>query len=243
MNPTLEVLRRHATCRDYTDEPVTEESLRTWVRAAQQAPTDATGQLYSLFWVRAPTLRAKIARLIGDQRFVHDAPCLLIVLLDTRRLRRLLEHRGEKLGMKSAVSLLFGITDASLFAQSLVIAAESEGYGTCYLGSVQNEGNGIARLLELPEGVVPLYGLTIGRPKQTSPPKPRIPTEFILHADQYTDPTPAQLDAIFTEMAKATRSGDWINPIRKYFAEAGIMQQREDDWRRLLASHGLPLAP
>lgn len=239
MNQTLEVIRRHTTCREYKDEPVPEAKVRELVRAAQQAATDATGQLYSIYWARSAEQRHEIARLIGDQRHVHDAPALFLVLYDARRLRLLLEHRGEKFGMKSAVGLLFGLTDAALFAQTFVLAAESEGYGTCYLGSVQNAGQAIAKLLRLPEGVVPLYGITMGRPRATSTPKPRVPTEHVLHIDAYQDPSRDQLDAIYAQMSKATRSGDWLNPIRKYFAADGIMAQREQDWRDLLHVQGL----
>lgn len=241
MNPTLELIQRHVSVRDYTEEPVPEETVRRLVRAAQQAATDATGQLYSIYWARSREQREGIARLIGDQRHVHAAPCLLIVLYDARRLRLLLEHRGERFGMGSAVGLLFGLTDAALLAQTLVLAAESEGYGTCYLGSVQNQGIEIARLLKLPQGVVPLYGITLGRPVARAPPKPRIRTEHVLHVDAYRDPTPQELDGIYAEMSKATRSGDWLNPIRKYFAQGGIMALREQDWRRLLTQQGLGL--
>jgi nitroreductase len=241
MNPTIEVLRRHATCRDYTPEEIPDATLRGLVRAAQQCPTDATGQLYSLLWARSSPIKDGIGRLIGDQAHVFDAPVLLIILLDTRRLRRLLEHRGERFGMRSAVTLLFGLTDAGLFAQSLVVAAESEGYGTCYLGSVQNNAGEIARFLDLPEGVVPLCGLTMGRPRSIGAPKPRIPTEHVLHVDAYRDPTPPEMDNVFAVMSKATRSGDWLNPIHKYFAKGGVMERREDAFRALLAAQGIPL--
>jgi nitroreductase len=216
-------------------------TVRQFVRAGQQAATDATGQLYSVYWARSSEQRAAIAALIGDQAHVARSPVLLLILYDTRRLRLLLEHRGERFGMGSGVGLLFGLTDAALFAQTLVLAAESEGLGTCYLGSVQNAGQDIARLLRLPKGVVPLYGLTLGRPARTSPPKPRIPTDHVLHVDGYQDPSPAVLDRIYAEMSKATRSGDWLNPIRKYFGVDGIMARREQDWRDLLREQGLGL--
>lgn len=239
MAAVLELLRRHVSCREYLPEPVPKALIEDLVRAAQQAATDATGQLYSLVRVKDPPLRAEVARLSGDQRHVHEAPEFFVVLLDTHRLRRLLSHRGERYGMKPLVALLFGITDAGLFAQSLALAAEDLGYGTCFIGGVQNHAREIARKLGLPAGVLPLYGLTLGRPAQTLPPKPRLPFDMVLHTDRYRDPTDDELGLAFQVMARATRSGDWVNPIRKYFAEGGVMEGREQEFRGLLQDQGM----
>lgn len=239
MNEFVALLRRHKSVREFAPEPVPEDEWREMLRAGQQASTDATGQLYCAVEVRDPALRKRIATLAGDQRHIHSAPRFLVVCVDVRRLRLLLEHRGEMLGIRAHVALLFGITDASLFAQTLTVAAEASGYGVCYIGAVQNHPQEIARDLQLPEGVVPLWGLTVGRPLHKGSPKPRTPTDLVIHIDRYRDPAPNDLDRNFETMKAATRSGDWLNPIRKYFAAGGIMEQRESGFHELLRSHGL----
>jgi FMN reductase (NADPH) len=239
MTDVLALLRRHTSCRDYTSESIPDAVIEDLVRAAQQSSTDATGQLYSVVRLKDPTHRRTIGELAGDQGHVHTAAEHLIILLDTHRLRLLLEHRGERFGMKPLIALLFGITDATIFAQSLTLAAESMGYGLCYIGGVQNNTRDIAKLLALPPGVIPLYGLTIGRPKSALPPKPRLPIDQVIHIDRYQSPTASDLDLTFEIMARATRSGDWLNPIRKYFAEGGIMAEREKEFWDLLEQQGL----
>ncbi len=239
MNETLSLLRSHASVRDYAPEPVPDDHWRAMLACGQQASTDATGQMYCAIEIRSPDLRRDVAILSGDQAHVHAAPRLLVVCLDVRRLRLLLEHRGERLGIQPAVALLFGITDAALFAQNLVTAAEALGYGTCYIGGVQNHAPDLARLLGLPVGVLPLWGLTVGKPVHKGAPKPRTPTDLAVHVDRYRDPSMDELDEIFQTMKAATRSGDWLNAIRKYFAEGGIMQQREATFRALLEQQGL----
>lgn len=235
----LDLLRRHVSVREYAPGDVPQEEWLQWIRAAQQASTDATGQLYSAIEVRDPDLRRRVAVLAGDQRHVHQAPRFLVVCLDVRRLRLLLEHRHERLGIRRGAALLFGITDAALFAQGLVVAAEAAGFGVCFVGGVQNHGPKLARELQLPEGVVPLWGLTFGRPAKPASPKPRVPTSSVLHVDQYHDLTDQELGDTFTVMAPATRSGDWVNPLRKYFAPAGVMDLREEDIWALLEQQGL----
>jgi nitroreductase len=235
------LLREHTSVRDYKDEDLPEGLLERLVAAAQHASTDATGQLYSVVRVRDPALRARVAEDAGGQGHVADAPEFLVFCLDVHRLRRLLEHRGERLGMRPAVALLFGVTDVALLAQSLVLAAEAHGLGACYIGGVQNGARRISTHLGLPEGVVPLWGLTLGYPAHRRGPKPRLPTRLVLHEDRYRDPTREDLDEAYGVMSKATRSGDWLNALRKYFAEGGVMARREPDFRALLSEHGLAL--
>ncbi len=235
------LIASHASCRDYKDQPLPEGLLERLVTAAQQTSTDATGQLYSVIRLRDPELRDQVAALAGDQRHLRPASEFLVVCLDVHRMRRLLERRGETLGMEPAVGLLFGITDAALFAQSLALAAEAHGLGICFIGGVQNGAADIADLLELPQGVVPLWGLTIGVPAKRNPPKPRVPLDLVLHEDRYQAPTDERLDEAYAVMAEATRSGDWVNSLRKYFAEGGVMARREDDFRGLLTKRGYGL--
>lgn len=237
----LALLGSHASCRDYKQDPLADGLLERMVHAAQQTSTDATGQLYSVIRLRDPELWDQVATLAGDQRHLRPAGEFLVVCLDVRRTRRLLAHRDENLGMETTVALLFGITDAALFAQSLAVAAEAHGLGICFIGGVQNGAAKIADLLELPDGVVPLWGLTIGVPERRNPPKPRLPTGMVLHEDRYHDATEQELDEAYGVMAAATRSGDWVHSLRKYFAVDGVMARREPDFRGLLERQGLGL--
>lgn len=239
MSVVVDLLLRHTSCRDYLPEPIPEATFQDFVRAAQQSSTDATGQLYSLLRLKDPDLRKEIARLSGDQPHLHAAAEFVIVLLDTHRVQGLLEHRGEHYGMRPLTAMLFGITDATIFAQSLALAAEGHGYGICYIGGVQNNSREIAKRLHLPAGVVPLYGLTIGRPREAGRPKPRLPLDQILHVDRYQEPKPEDFQLAYDLMGRATRSGDWVNPIRKYFAKGGVMDGREEEFYGLLEDQGL----
>ena len=68
------------------------------------------------------------------------------------------------------------------------LAFESMDYGICYIGGLRNNLPAIDRLLELPEGVYPLYGLCVGVPAE--PPaarRPRLPAHSVLFEDRYPD--------------------------------------------------------
>lgn len=234
----LKVLEAHASVRDYKAEAVPDELLVRLIQAGQRAPSDATGQMYSLVRVRDPAKRERIWALSGEQRHLREAPVLLVVCLDVHRMRRILEHRGVAYGMEARAALLFGITDAAMFAQSMAIAGEAAGLGVCFVGGLQNHAPDVARLLKLPRGVLPLWGMTLGWPASKAPPKPRLPVDLLLHEDEYGEPTGVQLDRAFEVMAKSTRSGDWLNPLSKYFAEGGHMAMREPTMKVLFGEQG-----
>ena len=59
------------------------------------------------------------------------------------------------------------------------------GYGTCYIGGLRNHLAEVDRLLGLPHGVYPLYGLCVGRPAQDPGPRPRLPAEGVLFEGAY----------------------------------------------------------
>jgi len=239
MADPLRLFLDHVSVRDYTEEAIPDDTWRALVRAAQQCSTDATGQLYSLVELASPQVRQRVSDLIGDQPFMMKAARVALFCLDVRRLRRLLEHRGHEFGMGRNSIWLFGMTDLGLFAQTLALACEAMGYGICFLGSVQNHSRAIASFLGLPQGVVPMYGITVGRPVHQRAPRPRLPTEHVLHVDGYQDLSPSELDRAFAAMAPATRSGNWLNPLRKYFGVGGVMAQREEEIEALLRQQGL----
>jgi hypothetical protein len=83
--------------------------------------------------------------------------------------------------------LLFGLEDAIMMAQNMVIAAESLGLGTCYLGSPQYRAAEIVKEYNLPRRVFPVVALTVGFPDEDPPPRPRYPLAFTLFEDRYPD--------------------------------------------------------
>ena len=92
---------------------------------------------------------------------------------------------GKEIDFSHAENLLVGATDVALFAQNIAIAAESKGYGICYIGGVRNAPEEISELLNLPEGVAPMYAMTIGVPDEANEVKPRLPVEAIIHENSY----------------------------------------------------------
>ncbi len=236
--PFHELVESRRSVRRYRPDPIPPETLDAMLRAAQRAPTGAALQLYSFVRITDPDLRDRIATLAGDQRHVREAPEFLVICADTHRIERLLAHRGSESGIGPTMALFYGLIDATLAAAYLALAAEAMGYGTCFIGGIQNHLDEVARLLRLPRRVIPLVGLCIGRPAEEPPRKPRLPLAAILHENGYREPTPALLEESYRVMAAATRSGDWYNVLCKYGASGGVMERREAVLHRALIQQG-----
>jgi hypothetical protein len=110
--------------------------------------------------------------------------------VDSHRLERVMALRGWKMATNDLSLLLFGIQDASLLGENMVIAAESLGLGSCYLGGAPYRAAEIVQEYALPPRVFPLVQLAMGYPDRDAedpPPRPRYPLEFTLFEDRYPE--------------------------------------------------------
>lgn len=183
----IELMKSHASVRDYKEELLTREQVEELVIAAQHAATSHFVQAYSVVWVTDPEKRRKLGALSSNVKQMEGAGAVFLMCADYNRLKHAVAMNGEEIVFDQAENLLVAVTDVGLLAQNLALAAESKGYGICYIGGVRNNMEEIAELAGLPEGVFPVYGLTVGVPNESNGVKPRLPVEAILHENNYDE--------------------------------------------------------
>ena len=120
---------------------------------------------------------------------------------------------------------MIAVIDTSLLAQNIVLAFESMGYGTCYIGGLRNNLPEVDAVLGLPQLVCPIYGLCVGRPAQEPQPRPRLATEAILFENNYPDDetilaSVATYDAAYKAYmeARGAEPNTWSQAILSKFA-------------------------
>lgn len=187
-NETLDTIVAHRSVRAYLPDAVPPGTVELLVAAAQSAPTSSNLQPWSVIAVQDPARKARLAALAGNQKQIHQAPLFLLWIVDHRRLTQV----GERIGTPAAglhflESFLLGSVDTSLAAQNAVVALESIGLGSCYIGGIRNRPAEVAAELGLPPQAFALFGLTVGYPDPGAPAsvKPRLPQETILFREQY----------------------------------------------------------
>ena len=108
---------------------------------------------------------------------------------------------GERLdvvvrGHGPAVVLLHGwAADALIAAQNVVVAAESLGLGSCYIGDVLENRERMRDLLHLPHGVFPAAMVVVGWPteKALARRKPaRFEREYVVFENAYRSLSPEE---------------------------------------------------
>ncbi|MDG9883818.1 oxygen-insensitive NADPH nitroreductase [Pseudomonas sp. GD04058] len=188
-NETLDQLLDHRSVRSFTDQPLPEGTLETLVAAAQSASTSSNLQVWSVVAVQDAGRKKRLSELAGNQAYIHQAPLFLVWLADLSRVSRIAEQQGVELeALPYLESLLLGTIDAALAAQNAVVALESLGLGSVYIGGIRNDIEGVARELGLPAQVYPVFGLCVGYPSTERPAKvkPRLPQQAVLHHETYT---------------------------------------------------------
>ncbi|MBX3040400.1 MAG: nitroreductase family protein [Bdellovibrionaceae bacterium] len=216
----------HWTVRKYKAVSMPSEHLETILAAAQRAPTDATAQMYSFIRLTDPALRARIAEAATNAHIATASESFLICA-DVHRLKRILEVHGVEGGHFPHIAIHFGIGDAVMAAQNMLIASEMLGYRGCWIGGVLNALDLIAELTQLPEGVFPFAALTIGVPDEPPQHRPRLPREQVIHENHYRPYSEDELKASSKAMGPITARGDWPQTLSRYFGKGGGMEQRE----------------
>lgn len=231
-------LARRATVRQFDpNAEISDEEVREIVDAGRKAPTSGTVQMYSFVWIRNQSLRERIHELCdrGTEQ-IEEASHFLLVCIDLRRVRLLLEYRDRDFQITPTMGLLEGAIDASLAAMGAMTTAESRGYGVCPIGNILNNLPGVAAAADIPEGVLPIFGLCIGVPRHDDAVEnaPRVPLEAVLHDGEYRDPSEDLLDECYdamNEMYGDSVYGDttheWQGTLERYWGPKGFMNRRE----------------
>ncbi len=187
MNETIDVLKNHRSIRKFTSQAVEQELIETFIQAGQCAATSSFIQGCTVIQITSPTLREKLYQYAAEQPYVKSAPVFLVFCADMQRHQRACDmHRSPMLSGFTEQFLTASI-DCALFAQNIMIAAESAGLGGCYIGALRNRVAEVDKLLNLPELVYPVFGMCLGYPDQNPEIKPRLPLSVVFKQERYDD--------------------------------------------------------
>ncbi|MBY4678323.1 oxygen-insensitive NADPH nitroreductase [Marinobacterium arenosum] len=210
MNPVIDLLKSHRSIRKFTDQPVEQAVIEQLVQAGQAAATSSFIQACTVIQISNPDSRAKLAEYAGGQAYVASAPQFLVFCADMKRHQLACGMHDAEMQSGYTEQFLTASLDCALFAQNLVVAAESLGLGAVYIGGLRNKIAEVADLLNLPELVYPVFGLCLGYPDQNPEVKPRLPLSMVLKQERYDDSADAETLADYDKLVREyyqTRTG------------------------------------
>jgi len=232
-----QVITTHRTIRKYRETTIPPEDLEKIIYSAFRAPSSSNLQAYSIIRITDRNLRKQIAELAGKQEQIVTASEFFIFVADMYRLINCCKGIGVEAAQPNFLMLYVATVDAALAAQNMTLTAESLGYGTCYIGAIQEDPCGIAKLLNLPEYTYPLFGLTIGVPDEDPDLRPRLPKEAILHENRYPDDG-SNIKAALNAFKGTEFHDSFRRRIKRYYSEAGRYKDRYSRMKNCLLSQG-----
>jgi nitroreductase len=197
MNQIIEELLSRKSVRAYEDKSIPEELREIILKSAMRAPTAGNQMLYSIIEIDSQEVKNVLAVTCDDQPFIAKAPYVLLFLADYQRwydyflasgVPELCREKGTELRKPEEGDLFLACCDALIAAQTAVVAAESFGIGTCYIGDIMENYERHKELLDLPEYVFPIALICFGYPteQQKQRPQPeRYKQEYVVFKDKY----------------------------------------------------------
>ena len=245
MNPTLELIEARRSTRAYDPAPPADDEKAAVLHAAMRAPTAGNQMLYSILEIADQALKDRLAVLCDHQPFIARAPWVLVFLADWQKWMDLFGVAGVDTlpGVPQGVTpglgdFLMACSDALIAAQTAVLAAESLGIGSCYIGDVLENGEAVAELLRLPRYAVPVAMLCFGRPKAPGRPTPHY-EKHMVQRDAYRRLDEVALREISDELDRLHAPRGYREGIantaqdvyaRKFTAEFSVEMNRSAAW-------------
>lgn len=197
MNATLQLIENRRSVRLYDDRPLSREEKDVILQAAMRSPTAGNMMLYTILEVEDQNLKDQLAESCDHQSFIAKAPYVLLFLADYQRwfdffTCNAIEQRCQELETPYRTpqpgDLLLACCDALIAAQTAVLAAESLGIGSCYIGDILENYETHRRMFDLPPYTLPITLLCFGKPKGEADPTQRttrFDRKFIVHTNTY----------------------------------------------------------
>jgi len=228
MNPTFDLLMSRKSMRAFEKRDIEADVKANILKATLRAPTAGNMMLYSILDITDQRLKEKLVETCDNQPFIARAPMVWIFLADYQRwydyfsysdVEAFCEERGDEMRMPEEGDLFLACSDTLIAAQNAVIAADSFGLGSCYIGDIMENYEIHKKLFNLPPYVFPIAMLVFGYPTQQQKDRQmteRFDKKFIVFENQYQRLSDEDFAEMFAEREKQLPQGKAMRGITNY---------------------------
>ncbi|MGB7063070.1 MAG: nitroreductase family protein [Candidatus Zixiibacteriota bacterium] len=213
-----DLMMKRRSARNFKNQKIPENVIEQLLDAANNAPSGGNIQPISIILVQQAGARKELAKMVGDQPWVKNAPLSMIFCIDFYRLKRWAsmsetEYKGEK----ALHSFLIAYADLMCSAQNVVILAESHRLGSVYIGTILQAIDPAREYFSIPRYVLPMMVLSIGYPKSVPKGIPKLKREVIAHREKY-----GVLSDDGIKQAFEDKYGDFDENVERYFEKTYV---------------------
>ena len=172
MNRELDFIFTRRSIRKYEDREVPEDLIQDLLEAAMAAPSAVAKDPWHFIVLKQRTVLDQVADVLPSGQMLRQATAAFIVCGDITKAN--LEHES------------YMLQDLSAATENILLAANVLGLGTCWLGvhPRPERMEGITKLFDLPEHIIPMCGIAIGWPKDLPPARTRFNPDRV-HREQW----------------------------------------------------------
>lgn len=221
MNEVIKQLYERKSVRVFTDQEISAQDKAYILESAVQAPTAGNQQMYTILDITDQELKDKLAISCDNQPFIAQAKLVLVFCADYQKWYDAFETAGCEPRKPGLGDIMLAVTDTAIAAQNAVVAAQSLGIGSCYIGDIMENCEIHREMLNLPQYVMPAAMLVFGYPtqQQINRKKPeRVAMKHVVHENGYRHMDAEELKEMFAPKAGFRSYEEWIDAFckRKY---------------------------
>ena len=190
MNSTIDLLKSHTSIRKFNDQVISKEVEETILQCAMRGATAGNMMYYHMIVIRDKEVLESLGESCDHQPFIGKAQFALLFLVDNYKWSEYFSARGvtdhgDAYKGPQLPDLILGMQDAMIAAQNSVIAAESLGIGTCYIGDILENAELYKAQFNLPDYTMPatlvVMGHYDGKPKL----RKRFASKYVISQEKY----------------------------------------------------------
>jgi nitroreductase len=167
MNTKLNFIFTRRSIRKFQEKPVPRTLLSDLLEAAMAAPSAVAKDPWHFIVLDHKEGLLKLADVLPNGAMLRQAAAAFVVVGD-------IEKAHDK-------ALSFMLQDLSAAVENTLLAAAALGLGACWLGihPRQERMDGVRRLYQLPENIIPVAGIAIGWPGEQKEARTRFKPELV----------------------------------------------------------------
>jgi nitroreductase len=198
---TKEAMEKRRSIRKFRPDPVPDECIRELLESARLAPSGCNAQPWRFKIVREPTIRQQLADAAHAQKFIADAPVVIVCCADVKgyldgtvsgiqdlgrigavedRVVEILVDRARQMKTTCTVDEI-GPRIASnvvIAIEHIVLRALDFGLGTCWIRLLDEQR--VKKIFGWDENIAVVALLPLGYPADSPAPRKRLPLEELL---------------------------------------------------------------